>query len=89
VVPKGKALESARELAHQIAAFPQLCLQGDRLSAIEQSDLAFEDAMAKEFNHGLAAMQKESIAGATRFTKGAGRHGHFEKPAFSGSLSKT
>ena len=80
VVPKGKALEAALELAHQIAAFPQLCLQSDRLSAIEQTDLNFEDAMANEFNHGLTAMQKESVSGATRFVKGAGRHGKFGPP---------
>jgi len=77
VVPKGNSKEAARELAHQIAAFPQLCMQGDRMSALEQFDLAFEDAIANEFKHGLASMEKESIAGATRFTKGAGRHGKF------------
>ncbi|MEJ2166061.1 MAG: crotonase/enoyl-CoA hydratase family protein [Desulfobacterales bacterium] len=80
VVPKGKALESARALAHRIAAFPQSCLRGDRMSAIEQFDLAFEDAMANEFNRDMTSMQKESIAGATRFAKGAGRHGQFEPP---------
>ncbi len=80
VVPRGKAKESALALAHQIAAFPQLGLQGDRLSAIEQMNLNFEDAMANEFNHGLAAMQKESIGGATQFAKGAGRHGKFGLP---------
>jgi enoyl-CoA hydratase len=89
IVPHGEARETAVELALQLAAFPQTCLRGDRMSAIEQFDLSFEDAMAKEFKHGLTAMEKESIAGATQFTKGAGRHGHFEKPAFSGSLSKT
>jgi enoyl-CoA hydratase len=79
VVPKGKARESAIELAHQIAAFPQTCLRGDRLSAIEQFDLSFEQAMANEFKHGLRSLKKEAVTGATRFAKGAGRHGHFEK----------
>ena len=79
VVPKGKARETAIELAHQIAAFPQICLRGDRMSAIEQFDLPFEKAMANEFSHGLRSLEKEAGSGAGRFAKGAGRHGHFEK----------
>ncbi len=80
VVANGTAKEAAVQLAHQIAAFPQTCLQGDRLSAIEQFDLPFDQAMANEFNHGLQSLEKEAVPGAARFTKGAGRHGHFEKP---------
>jgi enoyl-CoA hydratase len=80
VVPNGAAKKTATQLAHQIAAFPQVCLRGDRLSAIEQFDLPFEKAMANEFNHGLASIAKEATEGAGRFAKGAGRHGHFEKP---------
>ena len=77
VVAAGTAKSAAIELAHQIAAFPQVCMRGDRLSAIEQFDLAFETAMANEFKHGLASMAKEAGNGATRFAKGAGRHGKF------------
>ena len=80
VVANGTAKKAATKLAHQIAAFPQICLRGDRLSAIEQSDLSFEKAMANEFKHGLAAMAKEAAEGAVRFAEGAGRHGYFEKP---------
>jgi len=80
VVPKGKARESAVKLAHQIAAFPQTCLRGDRMSAIEQFDLSFEQAMANEFKHGLQSLAKEAGTGAVRFAKGVGRHGHFEEP---------
>jgi enoyl-CoA hydratase len=47
------------------------------LSAIEQLDLPFEKAMANEFKHGLVSMTTESREGATRFVKGAGRHGEF------------
>jgi enoyl-CoA hydratase len=77
VVPNGRAKKAATILAHQIAAFPQKCLRGDRLSAIEQLDLPFEKAMANEFKHGLVSMTTESREGATRFVKGAGRHGEF------------
>jgi len=78
VVANGTAQKAATELAHQIAAFPQICLGGDRLSAIEQFDLPFEKAMANEFEHGLASMAKEAKGGAARFAKGAGRHGEFK-----------
>jgi enoyl-CoA hydratase len=80
IVPKGKARQSAVKLAHQITAFPQTCLRGDRMSAIEQFDLPFEQAVANEFNHGLRSLEKEAATGAARFAKGAGRHGRFEKP---------
>jgi len=80
VVPDGTAKAEATKLARQIAAFPQICLRSDRLSAIEQFDLPFDRAMANEFKHGLQSLEKEAVAGATRFSKGAGRHGHFEEP---------
>jgi enoyl-CoA hydratase len=80
VVPTGKARESAIELARQLAAFPQTCLRGDRLSAIEQFDLPFKQAMANEFEHGRRSLEKEAVSGAASFTEGAGRHGHFEIP---------
>lgn len=79
VVPAGMAKEAAIQLAHQIAAFPQTCMRGDRQSAIEQFDLPFDKAMANEFKHGLASLAKEAVQGATRFAKGAGRHGQFKK----------
>ena len=77
VVAAGTAKSAAIELAHQLADFPQVCMRGDRLSAIEQFDLAFETAMANEFKHGLSSMAKEAGNGATRFARGAGRHGEF------------
>jgi enoyl-CoA hydratase len=77
VVANGTAKKAATKLAHQIAAFPQTCLRGDRMSAIEQFDLPFGKAMANEFNHGLASMANEAGQGAARFAKGAGRHGEF------------
>jgi 1,4-dihydroxy-2-naphthoyl-CoA synthase len=55
-------------------------LKKDRMSAIEQFDLSFEQAMANEFKHGLRSLEKEAGTGAARFAKGAGRHGHFGKP---------
>jgi enoyl-CoA hydratase len=78
VVPSGKSVEAARELARQLAGFPQTCMRGDRMSAIQQFNMTFDDAMANEFKHGMQSMAKESVAGAARFAEGAGRHGKFE-----------
>lgn len=78
VVPKGKAREEAEKLAHAIARFPQLCLRHDRLSAYEQFDLAFEEAMRNELRHGLVALAAEASDGAKSFAGGVGRHGSFE-----------
>ncbi|MCI0491165.1 MAG: crotonase/enoyl-CoA hydratase family protein [Blastocatellia bacterium] len=79
VVPAGKAREEAEKLAREIAEFPQICMRGDRLSAYEQFYMSFDEAMANEFNRGLAALAAESVAGAKRFARGAGRHGAFRE----------
>jgi enoyl-CoA hydratase len=78
VVPKGTARQAAESLARELAQFPQVCLRGDRRSAYEQFDLRMDEALANEFNHGLAALKEETTAGAARFSSGAGRHGSFE-----------
>jgi enoyl-CoA hydratase len=78
VVPKGQALQAALELARQLADFPQTCLRGDRRSAYEQWGLNESAAIANEFSHGLKTFGSgETVAGATHFTKGKGRHGKF------------
>jgi enoyl-CoA hydratase len=79
VVPKGTARQAAEDLARELAQFPQVCMRGDRMSAYQQFDLTFQEAMANEFNHGLAALKEETSAGAKKFAGGAGRHGSFEE----------
>ena len=79
VIPKGTSRWAAEELARELAQFPQVCIRGDRLSAYEQFDLNFVEAMANEFNHGLAALKEETTAGAKQFAGGAGRHGSFKE----------
>ncbi len=79
VVPDGTALEAAIELAAELSALPQRCLRSDRLSAIEQWDLAEADATTNEVDHGLEVLRSgEAIEGAGRFAAGAGRHGASE-----------
>jgi enoyl-CoA hydratase len=78
VVPRGTTRTAAEELAREIAAFPQTCMRGDRLSVYEQAGLDLEAAMTNELRHGLDALRSpDAVAGARRFTEGAGRHGAF------------
>jgi enoyl-CoA hydratase len=78
LVPQGRALEAAVRLAHELARFPQRCLRSDRLSAYEQWSLPYEDAWRNELRRGLEVIASgETVAGATRFTGGQGRHGAF------------
>ena len=77
VVPPGQALAAAQDLARQLAAFPQTCMRHDRLSLLEQEGLSEQDALAAEYRHGVVSVTIDTVAGATRFADGAGRHGSF------------
>jgi enoyl-CoA hydratase len=73
----GAALAVALELARTISGFPQAALRNDRLSAIQQWDLTFAEAIRNEVRLGLATFRSgETTHGAQRFADGAGRHGH-------------
>ena len=81
VVPAGGALEAARGLARQIAAFPQDCMRNDRASVRAQHGLPLTDALAQEFALGLQTLHSgETVSGAQRFADGVGRHGKFTDP---------
>jgi len=82
IVPDGTALDAAIALAKQIAAFPQLCMTSDRLSAYRQWDHDIEAALAHEAHAGVAPLREGAAAGAKRFTEGEGRSGSFA--AFKG-----
>lgn len=78
VVKDGTVREEAEKLAAMIAEFPQTCMRHDRLSAIEQFDCTFEEALKNEFRHGMNALKDPAIMeGVKKFTKGNGRHGGF------------
>jgi enoyl-CoA hydratase len=79
LVPKGEARAHAIAIAKDIAAFPQLCLRNDKRSALAQWDLDEESAIKDELTGGLKVIASgETVAGATRFASGAGRHGSFK-----------
>jgi enoyl-CoA hydratase len=76
VAEPGGALAAARELALELVRLPQAALRNDRLSAIEQWGMPFEEAVQNELRWGRATLASgESLAGAERFSAGAGRHG--------------
>ncbi|SFH99681.1 crotonase/enoyl-CoA hydratase family protein [Albimonas pacifica] len=78
VCAPGEALPTALALAHEIAAFPQVCLRGDRQAAMEQWGLDEAGALAREFEIGMKTVASgESFSGAGRFSEGEGRHGKF------------
>ncbi|WP_128801257.1 MULTISPECIES: crotonase/enoyl-CoA hydratase family protein [unclassified Streptomyces] len=76
VVPVGTARGEAEALAAEIAGFPQACLRSDRASVLEQDGLDEDEAMRGELRHGMGVLD-ESLEGAARFARGAGRHGSF------------
>ncbi|HEV2450322.1 MAG TPA: crotonase/enoyl-CoA hydratase family protein [Streptosporangiaceae bacterium] len=76
VVPHGRSLAAARELAAQLAALPQDCLRSDRMSALEALTLGEDEAMANEFAHGVSVLRRPAMGeGIARFRGGAGRGG--------------
>ena len=75
----GGALDEAVALATQVAGFPQTCLREDRLSSYEQDGLDLTEALRVEWAHGLRSLAADTLDGAARFARGAGRHGAFDE----------
>jgi enoyl-CoA hydratase len=81
VVRTGTARASAEQLAAELAAFPQAALLADRRSALDNSLLDDPvEALRREGAGGYEAVFAEGLAGAARFTGGAGRHGETIQP---------
>ena len=78
VCPDGTTLETAMELASELARFPQACMRADRLSAMRQWSLGPETALANEWRS-VETFRKEGMAGAGRFASGKGRSGDFDE----------
>jgi enoyl-CoA hydratase len=74
VVPPGRHVERATELAEGLAGFPQRTMLSDRRAAIEGLGLALPEALALEAELGYASIET-GLHGATRFAAGEGRHG--------------
>ena len=78
-MPNGEVRSKAEQLAHEIAAFPPVCVRADRRSAIKSRGLPVRDALIQEWYNGREALVKDGAAGAARFKNGLGRHGDFTK----------
>lgn len=74
VVPPGRHVERALEMAEGLAAFPQKTMLSDRRAAIEGLGLPLDDALAVEAEIG-ADSTATGIEGAARFASGEGRGG--------------
>ncbi len=79
LVAVGTAREAAEQLANEIARFPQICMRADRRSAYDQWSLPYDEALAREFELGMKAIESgETAEGAGRFAAGHGRGGSFD-----------
>ena len=74
VVPPGRQLVRALELAERLAGFPQETMLADRRAAIEGIGLTFSEGLELERRLG-SAVNHIAAEGAGRFAAGAGRHG--------------
>jgi enoyl-CoA hydratase len=74
VVPAGRHLDRALEIAEGLAAFPQETMLADRRAAIEGLGLPLADGLALEAQAGPAVFA-DAQAGAARFAGGEGRGG--------------
>jgi enoyl-CoA hydratase len=72
VVPEGKALERALELAHEIAALPQGAIRSDKETMVRNVGRTFEEQLRNEFEMCLSMfMRRDSHAiGARAFKDG-------------------
>jgi enoyl-CoA hydratase len=74
VVPQGRHLERALELAKRLAGFPQETMLSDRRAAIEGAGRPFDEGLEIERRLGEAVLEV-ALRGALRFASGEGRHG--------------
>jgi enoyl-CoA hydratase len=74
LVPAGRHLERALELAEGLAKFPQETMLADRMAALEGIGMPFEQGLDREARSGLA-LHEIAQRGAARFAAGEGRGG--------------
>jgi enoyl-CoA hydratase len=72
LVPEGRHLDRALEVADGLARFPQTTMLSDRRATIEGSGLPLEDGLAREAELGRGSVET-GARGATRFASGEGR----------------
>ncbi|MCN0152439.1 crotonase/enoyl-CoA hydratase family protein [Salinispora arenicola] len=75
LVAPGTARTAAEQLATEIAGHPQTCLRNDRAAVLATAALPEPAALVTELAYGTESLATDALAGAARFTAGAGRHG--------------
>lgn len=71
IVPQGRALERALELARRIAAYSAASLRADRESALASRGLSFHDGLNAEAERGIATLSDPEMAeGLSRYARG-------------------
>jgi enoyl-CoA hydratase/carnithine racemase len=71
LVPKGETLAAATELAREIASKPQAAMRSDRMSSYQQWSLTLDEALANEYEHGMATVRTgELFGGLDRYSSG-------------------
>jgi enoyl-CoA hydratase len=74
IVPEGRHLERALELAEGLARFPQRTMLADRRAAIEGLGMTLAEGLALEAEAGPEVFEDAAV-GAARFASGEGRGG--------------
>jgi enoyl-CoA hydratase len=68
LVPTGESLAAALKLARELASRPQAAMRTDRLSSYEQWPLALDEALLREYEHGMSALRTgELFSGLDRY----------------------
>jgi len=81
VVPSGRTLERAVELANSLAALPQITLRSDLIAAREAFDRPLDQALNREHHLGIASIEAGGLTdGVARFQAGEGRRGSPLRP---------
>ena len=79
LVPDGRCLPEAIQLANDILRFPYECMNTDRLSAHYSLSNSVDDSLKHEYEHGRPLVEQESIAGAKHFIEQKqGRGGKYD-----------
>jgi enoyl-CoA hydratase/carnithine racemase len=74
IVPRGRHVERALEMAEALARFPQETMLADRTAALEGIGMTLEEGLRLEARSGLPTLEA-AVAGAARFASGEGRGG--------------
>jgi enoyl-CoA hydratase len=70
----GESLTAALELARELASRPQAAMRSDRLSSYEQWALPLDEALSREYEHGMATLGTgELFSGLERYASGEWR----------------